>query len=77
MMFSARLKRAQFLVCSGNVVFGSVVSVLLSDVGISGTGYSQQPWSTMESLFWISVHTHEVTCRVGESGHSEGTMRSR
>ena len=32
---------------------GSVVSVLISDVGISGTEHSQHPWSPME--FWYGV----------------------
>ena len=45
MMFSARFKTAQFWSVLDYVVNGSVVPVLISDVGMSG---AQHPWSPME-----------------------------
>ena len=42
------LQDSTVLVCSGYVVNGSVVSDLVSDVGVGGTEHSQHPWSPME-----------------------------
>ena len=52
------LQDSTVLVCSGDVVNGSVKNVLISDDGISGT--CQHPWSPMESLVWKLVNTHGV-----------------
>ena len=79
MMFSARLKTAQCLVCSGYVVNGSVASVLVSDVDISGPETCQYPWSTMESVVWRPVSFHGVAWRAqcGNRTFSWSTMRCR
>ena len=60
MMFSARFKTAQFSSGSGYVVNGSVVSVLISFVDISGTETWQLPWSTMKSVERRPVSIHGV-----------------
>ena len=69
MMFSARFKTAQFWSVLDTWWIGSVVSLLISDVGMRGMKYRQYPWSaetfqlpwsTMESLVAACVESHGV-----------------
>ena len=57
------LQNNTVLVCSGYVVNGSVVSVLISDVDISGTEHSQHPWSSHGEVERSKVSIHGVPWR--------------
>ena len=65
-------------VCSGHVANGSVVSVHISDVCISGTEYSQHPWSPMEKWCGDLSATMEYDGELGAETcqHSWSTMQS-